>query len=163
MALLALSTRSMMGLKKRHGVAGLISIIAIVTVFGLAAAASLQLNSQQTSLITSTSNMLDLQGKKGRELLIFQFISCDPITHSITFSAESRWSERSRLDSAIFIDLDPEPDIVTNSVYASHTISPMQPSSFTVQATIGVQNADLVWLVTELGNKFSVLQSFQGC
>ncbi|MGH9876336.1 MAG: hypothetical protein ACRD5H_01750, partial [Nitrososphaerales archaeon] len=120
MALLTLSPKLMVALKQRRGVAGLISVIAIVLVFGLAATAFFQLNSHQTSLITSTSRTIDVQGKKAAEQLQFKISDCvllsDNMTRTITVMANNTWSERSALDSTIFIKPDGN---VTDSVYVT--------------------------------------------
>jgi len=163
----------MLALKERHGVAGLISMIAIVLVFGLAAAAFFQLNSHQASLIGSTSRTIDVQGKKAAEQLLFKISDCvlllDNKTRTITVLANNTWSERSVLDSAIFVKSDGN---VTNSVYVIHankTIASMANNvSIEVNttdtkissSTISVKNATQAVFVTELGKKFSLLHDF---
>jgi len=164
----------MVALKERRGVAGLISVIAIVLVFGLAATAFLQLNSQQASLIGSTSRTIDVQGKKASEQLSFKITSCillsDNKTRIVTILANNTWSERSVVDSAIFIKPDGN---VTNSVYVTHankTISSMVNNvSIKVNttdtkigsATVSIKNATQAMFVTELGKKFSLLHDFK--
>lgn len=163
----------MVALKERRGVAGLISVIAIVLVFGLATTAFFQLNSQQASLISSTSRTIDVQGKKAAEQLQFKISNCallsDNKTRTIIIKANNTWSEHSVLDSAIFVKPDGS---VTNSVYVTHdnkTISSMANNvSIKVNTTdtkigsttVSVKNATQAVFVTELGNKFSLLHDF---
>lgn len=174
MALLTLLPKQIVALKERRGVAGLISVIAIVLVFGLAATAFFQLNSHQASLISSTSRTIDVQGKKAAEQLQFKIFNCvlqpDGKTRTIIVKVNSTWSERSVLDSAIFIKPDGD---VTNSVYVIHankTIHSMANDvSIKVNATdtkidsttISVKNATQAIFVTELGKKFSLLHDFK--
>jgi len=164
----------MVALKERRGVAGLISVIAIVLVFGLAATAFFQLNSQQTSLISNTSRTIDVQGKKAAEQLQFKISNCvllsDNKTRTITVKANSTWSESSVLDSAFFVKPDGN---VTNSVYVTHankTLSSMANNvSIKVNTTdtkidsttVSVKNATKAVFVTELGKKFSLLHDFK--
>jgi hypothetical protein len=163
----------MVALKQRRGVAGLISVIAIVLVFGLAATTFFQLNSHQVSLISSTSRTIDLQGKKSSEQLQFKISDCillpDNKTRTITVLTNNTWSESSLLDSVLFIKPDGN---VTNSVYVTHpnkTIPPMTNNASieidtmdtqSGSTTISVRNATQAVFVTELGKKFSVSHDF---
>jgi len=164
----------MVALKERRGVAGLISVIAIVLVFGLAAAAFFQLNSHQASLISTTSRTIDVQGKRAAEQLQFKISSCvllsDNKTRTVTVKANNTWSERSVLDSAIFVKPDGN---VTNSVYVIHANKtiPSMVNNVSIKVnttdtkidstTISVKNATKAVFVTELGKKFPLLQDFK--
>lgn len=175
MALLALSRRSRVALKQRRGVAGLISVIAIVLVFGLAATAFSQLNSQQASLISSTSRTIDVQGKKAAEQLQFTIFNCtlssiDNKTRTVTVLANNTWSENSVLDSAFFVKNDGN---ITHSVYVTDPnkkISSMRNNvSIEIEtvdmqvgsATNSVRNATQAVFVTELGKRFLILHDFE--
>jgi len=164
LALIAFLPKIKVELKERRGVAGLISVIAIVLVFGIAVTASLHLNSQQASLISSTSRTIDVQGKKATEQLQFKITSCviKDSKYEITAKANSTWSESSILDSAIFVD-DAE-NKVTDSVYIPSDYKTI-PSMIVndevkVNATSAVTAADKVIFVTELGKKFATLSGF---
>ena len=173
MALLTLLPKLIVALNERRGVAGLISVIAIVLVFGLAATAFFQLNSQQVSLIGSTSRTIDVQGKKATEQLNFKISNCillsDNKTRTITILANNTWSERSVLDSAIFVKPDGN---VTNSVYVTHANKtvPSMTNNVSIKVnttdtkigstTISVKNATKAVFVTDLGKKFLLLHDF---
>lgn len=153
MALIAFLLKVMVKLKYRRGVAGLISVIAIVIVFGLAAAASLQLNSQQASLISNTSRTIDVQGKKAVENLDFTITDCTASSGGkriITVQVENEWSESSVIDSVIFTNNSG----VTDSVYISsddRTITSTGTKSITFEVNDTVTHNDTPRFVTELG------------
>lgn len=165
----------MVALKQRRGVAGLISVIAIVLVFGLAATAFSQLNSQQASLIGSTARTIDVQGKKAAEQLQFMIFNCtlssiDNKTRTITVHVNNTWSENSVLDSALFIEPDGN---VTDSVYATDPNKkiPSMRNNVSIEintvdtqvgsTTNSVRNATQAVFVTELGKRFLILHDFE--
>lgn len=153
-------------LRKRSGVAGLISAIAIVLVFGLAAAASLQLNAQQTSLVSNTSKTIDLQSKRAKEQLNFRI---DPAcwikndAYEVTVKVNSTWSDTSYLDSIIFVDVDNDQSI-TDAVYVPDNYKRIVPltvdGEVKVNATSSVIFSDRAIVVTKLGQKFATKDGF---
>jgi hypothetical protein len=157
-----------MELRKKSGVAGLISAIAIVLVFGLAAAASLQLNAQQTSLVSNTSKTIDLQGKSAKEQLNFRidpecWIKNDD-AYEVTVKVNSTWSDTSYLDSIIFVDEVNNDQSVTDAVYVPDNYKRILPltvdGEVKVNATSSVISSDRAIIVTKLGQKFVTKDGF---
>lgn len=153
MALIAFLPKIKVELKERRGVAGLISVIAIVLVFGIAATASLQLNSQQASLISNTSRTIDVQGKKATENLELTITGCTASSagkRTITVQVKNKWSESSVLDSVIFTN----GGSVTDSVYIpinDKKITSVETKSITLQVKDTVTHSHTPRFVTELG------------
>lgn len=167
LALIVFSGPLKVGLTKRSGVAGLISVIAIVLVFGLAATAFLTITSQQTSLANTFSKTSNIQNSRISEKLDVEVVGCqwvDPNKElaEVKVNATNNWSESSFVDAILF----------TNSTYVFDSqyipdVDKKIPSlqsdkQITVNAKINQTNnfADRVQVVTELGNKFVDAHTF---
>jgi hypothetical protein len=148
-------------LKERRGVAGLISVIAIVIVFSMAAAAFLQLNAQQTHFVTSSSKAIELQGRRVGEQIVFDVTYCSaPVGNirTVNMTANNMWSGRSQLDAVIFVSADK----VIDAVYVTGvnaTIPSLEKRSISLSTDDDVDETEQVAFVTKLGNKFSLLSS----
>lgn len=172
LALLAFLPKLIVELKERRGVAGLISIIAIVLVFGIAATAFLAITSQQTSLANSITATSNVQNDRISEKLVISQIGCqwnNPPNGlaDVTVRINNNWSGSSLLDSILFTnsqnvtDAKYIPDL--DKKILSLQQSPPSPA-ITIQDVkinrTSTEFADRVLLITELGNKFVGAHTF---
>lgn len=106
---------------KRRGVAGLISIIAILMVFGFAMTAFLQIESKQVALVAALSDKIEIQSMSSAEKLDIRFEECQQITpqqFSVSFFVNNTWNGNSQLDSVIF--LEKQNGIIKNMTAAAY-------------------------------------------
>lgn len=163
--------------KNNHkGVAGLISIIAILMIFSFATVALLQIEAKQVALVNAISDKIVVQGLSASENLIPTFIQCNEISPGIfkaSFLLNNTWERNSKLDSVIFFlkqgsviqnitGLAYVTDS-TNKTIISHTNN--VDVTITVNEIIGnpslnIQDSTHATFVTKLGNKFTTGATF---
>lgn len=162
---------------KRRGVAGLISIIAILMVFGFAMTAFLQIESKQVELVSAFSDKIEIQSMISAEKLDVKFLKCQEISpqqYSVSFLVNSTWNENSQIDSVVF--LDKQNGVIKNMTAATYLTNltnktiPSFGSKINVTAIVSpiptitnlnIQDSTHATFVTKLGNQFTTQGDFQ--
>lgn len=88
---------------KHRGVGGLISMIGLVIVFGIASAAFLQINSAQQSFIASSVNVNKIILDKNNQKLNFTIIN-NGLNQNYTVGVNNTSSQTISLDSYLLVD-----------------------------------------------------------
>lgn len=162
----------MLEMRSRQGVAGLVSVLAIVMVFGIAATALLQITSQQASFAGSSSKITSIQRERLVENLQVNVVNCTGYIPSkglanVTLSVENMGNLESVLDSSIFYNSSS--NIVTDSKYLNETfkeIQPLESENIIITARINITSTDFanrVLLSSQLANRFIDAFDFTGC
>lgn len=162
---------------KRRGVAGLISIIAILMVFGFTMTAFLQIESKQVALVGAFSDKIEIQSMSSAEKLDIGFEECRQIApqqFSVSFFANNTWNGNSQLDSVIF--LEKQNGVIKNmtgGTYLTDLTNKTIPSHVSgLNVTVIVQQTSTnpdpsirdsthATFVTKLGNQFTTQGDFQ--
>ncbi len=164
-------------LKARRGVSGLISIIAIMLIFGLATLSLLQLESRQAALFSSLSENLKIQTDHALEkinaaLIEGCFISEGTVSkYNFTVQVDNDWEKGSTLDSILFFN---DSDAITASGYLYNpTEEPVRmyfvSSGKTIEKWVAVDNSSSTYshgfsikdttdgkITTKLGRTYNV-------
>jgi len=162
---------------RRRGVAGLISIIAILMVFGFAMTAFLQIESKQVALMSAFSDKIEIQSMSSAEKLEIRFQECREVTpqqFSVSFFVNSTWNDNSQLDSVIF--LEKQNGVIKNMTGVAYLTDltnktiPSHVSGLNVNAIVqqistnpdlNIRDSTHVTFVTKLGNQFTTQGDFQ--
>lgn len=161
----------------KRGVAGLISILAILMVFGFAMTAFLQIESKQVELVSAFSDKIEIQSMRSAEKLEIKFLKCQEITpqqYRVSFLVNSTWNGNSQIDSIVF--LDKQNNTIKNMTATTYltdltnkTISSFD-SKINVTAIVSpiptitnlnIQDSTHATFVTKLGNQFTTSGDFQ--
>ena len=161
---------------KRRGVAGLISLIAILFVVSLGIIAFLQFNSQQTSLSLVQTAVSEINHQRTMENLDFTITSCTKAnsTHTaeIRFNVTNNAGQSSYLDSMLLVYLNIDGNFtVTDAIYLPqdvfvfpNTEPIIEPLSNNKQGVINqplkfnntIGQAERVIFTTNIANNFGI-------
>lgn len=144
-------------MKYRRGVGGLISLIGILAVFGVATTAFIELNSMQTSLINQSVEVNNKVTDRNKEQLNFTDVSVG----NPTIMVDNLWSKSSAINSYLLIASDKS---IQDSGYLNTEV---RAGEADISITIGAAPSagDKIVLLTDQGNKclVQVDRSFGVC
>ncbi|MGI0010601.1 MAG: hypothetical protein ACREAE_04290 [Nitrosopumilaceae archaeon] len=138
-----------MNMKSRRGVGGLVSLIALVIVFGIASLAFLDINSNQTDLVNTSIKINKKMTEKHNESL--NFTTTKPTDTSYQITARNLWSETTKITSYVVIKTDSK---VSALGYLNNKIVKAgAQSTFTINDPKGTINDQNIILLTDNGKK----------
>ncbi|CDI05652.1 hypothetical protein [Candidatus Nitrosotenuis uzonensis] len=142
-------------LKSNHrGVGGLISLVALIIVFGIASIAFLDINAIQSRFLEASIEVNNIQMNRNNEQLNFTASSGLPYTVEMT----NMWSRQTVLDSYVAFD---SAGTITIQRYLNETTIPNKqniiPSGHTTSIVFDIPNATVndvkILFVTENGKQ----------
>ncbi len=146
--------------KSRRAVGGLISLIALIIVFGIASLAFLEINLTHADFVLNSIHVNEKQFNRINEQLNFTIINAtatEPITYNVTIS--NIWNDKSTLESHITIN---SPDQVTFQRHLNETTVPSKQNIIGseddstlnfVNDVNSTHNDETIIFVTNNGNK----------
>lgn len=162
-----------------RAIGGLVSLVAIVVVFGIATTAFLTINSQMLQTNLTSNKINQLQNKKGDETLVFNVTDCqrfdDSAIANVTMQVNNTWAQNSILDSVLLsypagTDGADQKNVTgakyVNGSFTNKTVPSLASRTVKVQnMTIedSTTNATIASIVSELGNKFRDKHDFATC
>jgi len=134
-------------MSNRRGVGGLISLVALVIVFGIAAIAFLDINAIQTSLVNTSVDINKIMTDKNNERLNFTVTS--PNSTSYQVNVANLWSERTELNSYLVVK-----DNGTSKTqgYLNDAFKAGEQSTFTITVNDKTNDKNIIFL-TNTGKK----------
>lgn len=136
-------------MKNRRGIAGLISLIAIVIVFGIASVAFLDINSNQTDLVDTSIKINKKMTERHNESL--NFTTTKPTDTSYQITARNLWGENTKITSYVVIKTDNKVSALgylNNKIVKAGT-----QSTFTINDPKGTATDQNIVLLTDNGKK----------
>lgn len=133
---------------ERRGVGGLVSLIALVIVFGIASLAFLDINSNQTNLVNTSIKLNKKMTDRNNESLNFTTVHPNATSYQIT--VRNLWSETTKLTSYVVID---NANKVTAFGYQNDVVKAGAQSTFVINDPKGTTIDQNIVFLTDNGKK----------